>query len=156
MSTNVKIQNLRKLSVLMDSKFSGPFGFKFGLDGVLGLLPFVGDFISNVISLYIVFSGMQLGCTPSTVLRMGLNILIENVADFIPALGNIFDFFWKSNNKNIEIIESHLREPSAATNTSRLVLGLVAFTLLAITISSVALTAYVFKLLIEWFALFTS
>ena len=58
MSSNVNIHNLRKLSVLMDSKFSGPFGFKFGLDGVIGLVPFIGDFISNVISLYIVFCGM--------------------------------------------------------------------------------------------------
>lgn len=156
MQENQKINQLRKLSVLMDSKFSGPFGFKFGLDGIIGLIPFVGDFISTAISFYIIYQGALLGCSPSIILRMGLNILIDNLVDMFPVLGNFFDFIWRSNNKNIQLIEQHLINPRSATIKSRLTLGLVAFSLLGMLIASVALTVFIFKSLLEWVALFSS
>lgn len=156
MEGNPKLQRLKKLSVLMDSQFSGPFGFKFGLDGVLGLIPIVGDFITAFISLYIVFQAALFGCGPSVILRMGLNILIENLIDVLPLFGNVFDFIWKANNKNIVLIEQHLLNPLSTTLKSRLTLGLVAFVLLAILIGSVALTIYLFKSLFYWLALFSS
>ncbi len=140
----------------MDSQYSGPFGFKFGLDGVLGLIPIVGDFITSFISLYIVFQAALFGCGPSVILRMGLNILIENIFDVLPLFGNVFDFIWKANNKNIVLIEQHLSNPLTTTLKSRLTLGLVAFVLLAILIGSVALTIYLFKSLFYWLALFSS
>ena len=93
MEVNQKLQRLKKLSVLMDSQFAGPFGFKFGLDGLLGFIPLVGDFVTSFISLYIVLQAALLGCGPSVILRMGLNILIENLIDVLPVFGNFFDFF---------------------------------------------------------------
>jgi hypothetical protein len=156
MQENQQIHQLKKLSILMDSKFTGPFGFKFGLDGIIGLIPFVGDLVTTGISLYIIFQAVVLGCGPSTILRMGLNILIENLVDTIPGVGNVFDFIWKSNNRNIEIIEQQLRNPSAVTVKSRLILGFVAFVLLTIFIASVALTISLFKMILKWVALFSS
>ena len=156
MEVNQKLQRLKKLSVLMDSQFAGPFGFKFGLDGILGFIPLGGDFVTSFISLYIVLQAAILGCGPSVILRMGLNILIENLIDVLPVFGNFFDFFWKSNNKNIMLLEQHLLNPSRASVNSRLILGLVAFVLLAILIGSLALTIYLFKLLFYWLVLFFS
>ena len=138
----------------MDSKFTGPFGFKFGLDGIIGLVPVFGDLITTGISLYILFQAVILGCSPSTIVRMGLNILIENLVDVIPGVGIVFDFIWKSNNKNIEIIEQQLTSPRAVTVKSRLILGFVAFVLLTIFIASVALTISLFKMLLRWVAPF--
>lgn len=140
----------------MDSQFSGPFGFKYGLDGLLGLIPVLGDFITSFISLYIVLQAALLGCGPSVILRMGLNLLIENLIDVLPLFGNVFDFIWKANNKNILLIEQHLSNPLTTTLKSRLTLGFVAFVLLAILIGSVALTIYLFKSLFYWLALFSS
>jgi hypothetical protein len=156
MQENPKINNLRKLSVLMDSKYSGPFGFKFGLDGLIGLIPFVGDFISTGISFYIVFQAAMMGCSPEIILRMGLNILIDNLSDMFPVLGQLFDFIWKSNNKNIQLIEEHLENPRSATLKTRLTLGLVAFTLLGVLIGSIAFTVFIFKTIFEWIALSAS
>lgn len=151
-----KLQRLKSLSVLMDSKFEGPYGFRYGLDGIIGLVPVLGDFITIAISLYIVFQSAMLGCSPSVLMRMGLNLFIETTIEMIPILGNIFDFVYKANNKNIELLETHLLNPKGATIQARLVLGLIAFTLLAIFIGSVAFTIYVFGLIIQWVALFTS
>ena len=156
MEVNQKLQRLKKISVLMDSQFSGPFGLKFGLDGLLGLVPVVGDFITSFISLYIVLQAALLGCGPSVILRMGLNLLIENLIDFLPVIGNFFDFLWKANNKNILLIEQHLSDPLSTTLKSRLTLGLVAFVILAILIGSVALTVFFLKSFFYWLALFSS
>ena len=156
MEVNQKLHRLKKLSVLMDSQFSGPLGFKFGLDGLLGLIPVVGDFITSFISLYILFQAALLGCGPSVILRMGLNLLIENLIDFLPIIGNFFDFIWKANNKNILLIEQHLSDPFSTTLKSRLTLGLVAFVILAILIGSVALTLFFLKSFFYWLALFSS
>lgn len=150
-----KIQQLKKISILMDSRFE-IFGFKFGLDGIIGLIPFVGDFFTTAISLYIVAQSALLGCSSSVLVRMGMNILIENLADMIPVLGSIFDFVWKSNNKNVELLEAHLVNPKKVNFQSRLILGLITFLVLGILVVSFALTIVFIKKLLEWFVLFTS
>lgn len=156
MQQNQIVGHLRKLSHLMDSQYSGPLGFKFGLDGLLGLIPVVGDFVTTTISLYIIFQAGMLGCSPSTIMRMGLNILIESVADLIPVFGNLFDFFWKSNNKNIDLIEQHLINPQSTSFRSRLALAIVAASIISVFIGSVALSFYVLKVVFNWIALFSS
>ena len=151
-----KLQQIKKISVLMDSQFRGPFGITFGLDGILGLIPFVGDFVTTFISLYIIYQAAMMGCTPSTLLRMGLNLLIDSILDAIPLLGNIFDFVWKANNKNVLIIEEHLVNEHAVTIKSRLTLGFVAFALITVLISSLAFTFYFLKMILDWISLFSS
>lgn len=156
MQENPKMSHLRKLSVLLDSQFIGPFGFRFGIDGLIGLIPFVGDFASTIISFYIIFQAAMMGCSPSVILRMGLNVLFDNLLDAFPGLGIFFDFFWKSNNKNIQIIEQHLVSPRTATVRSRLTLGFVAFSLIAVFIASISLTIFIFKSLLDWISIFSS
>lgn len=156
MNESSKIQKIKKVSVLMDSQFKGPFGTSFGLDGVLGLIPFVGDFVTTLVSLYIIYQAAMLGCAPSTLLRMGLNLLIDSVLDAIPLLGNIFDFMWKANNKNVLILEEHIVNARSVTIKSRLTLGLVAFTLITVLISSIAFTFYFIKMVLDWISLFSS
>jgi len=124
----------------MDSQFEGPFGFRFGWDGLIGLIPFLGDFITNVISIYIISQAMLMGCSASVLLRMGLNLLVENLLDLIPFLGNFFDFFWKANEKNLRLLELHSLDPKGATFESRLVLGGLAFGLMAMMAGSLAIT----------------
>ncbi len=134
----------------MDSSFKGPLGLKFGLDGLLGLVPFVGDLITSCISLYIIVQAALMGCPPSVLIRMGLNVLFENVLDMVPLFGNIFDFIWKSNNKNIALLEMHTVNPTGAKFSSRLVLGLISFSILAIMVASLAVSILVLDKIITW------
>ena len=117
-----RYQDLKQLSTLLDSRFEGPLGFRFGLDGILGLIPFIGDFVTSGISFYIILQAAFLGCAPSTLARMALNVLFENLVDMIPLLGNIFDLFWKANNRNIVLIDQHMTNPHRVTMRSRLIL----------------------------------
>jgi hypothetical protein len=151
-----QLQRIKKISVLMDSQFRGPLGMTFGLDGILGLIPFVGDFVTTLISLYIIYQAAMMGCSPATLLRMGLNLLIDSFLDAIPLLGNIFDFIWKANNKNFSILEEHLVHARTVTIKSRLTLGLVAFSLITVLIGSLAFTFYFLKMILDWISLFTS
>jgi len=130
------LQEIRKMADFLDSKYQLPFGWRVGWDGILGLIPGVGDLATNLISFYILYKGAILGCPVSVVLRMGLNILIDNVIDTIPLLGNIFDFMWKANNKNLALIESYLQQPHQTRRSSQAVvtvtLILVAFVLIGV------------------------
>ncbi len=122
-----KFQRLKILSEIMDSKFEGPMGIRFGLDGILGFVPFIGDIITSLVSFSILVSAAQMGATPATLIRMALNILFENLVDMIPLFGSFFDFWWQSNNRNMRILELHLENPEKASVTSRVVVLSVIF-----------------------------
>ena len=143
---NKKVDDLKSVSILLDSQFSA-FGFRFGLDSIIGFIPGVGDLITTSMSLWILYQAAGLGCTPATLMRMGLNIVIENIIDIIPFFGHFFDLFWKANNKNMALLDQHLINPRAVTLKSRLVL----IFLMIILLGLLALSAWVSLQVIEWF-----
>ena len=145
-----KLEHLKNLSIALDSKFEGPFGFKFGLDGLIGLVPIFGDFITSAMSLYIIAQAASLGAGPSTLIRMAINLLIENLFDMLPVIGNLFDFYWKANNKNIKLLESHLKNPARETIKSRMIVALIFFILLIILIGSGYITFIFIEALVHW------
>lgn len=120
-----KLRRIKSLSVLLDSKFQGPLGYKFGLDAVIGLVPVVGDSVTSLLSFYIIIEAAYLGCPVPVLLRMVLNVLVENVLNFVPFLGNLFDFFWKSNQKNIELLMAYEASPHRVSRQSNLVIALI-------------------------------
>lgn len=149
MTTNPQLKNLKTLSTWLDSQFQGPFGMRFGLDAILGLIPVVGDLTTTFASFYILVQAAQMGCSPSTIVRMGINIAIENFVDMFPLVGNIFDFFWKANNKNIKLIENHLVNPRKTTIQSRFVIGFTIFFVFSFIIATAYVSFLVFKYLFE-------
>ena len=156
MKNNYRLDQLKKLSTLLDSQFTGPLGFKYGIDAIVGLIPFVGDFITTSLSLYIVAQAASLGCSTSVMLRMGFNIILENIVDLIPVLGWLFDFVWKSNDKNITLLESHLENPRKATIQSQIILGLVCLTVMSFLLGSIYFTIFIFEKIMTWISVFSS
>lgn len=148
-----RFDRLKKLSVLMDSGIRGPFGITFGLDGLIGLIPVIGDLFGTIISLYILVQAVSFGCSPSVMLRMGVNLLIEALLELVPFVGNVFDFFWKANDKNMLILEQHLVNSRGVQIRSRLVLALIAFTLLSLMVGSIALGVLLLYKFIDFFNL---
>jgi hypothetical protein len=138
------IKHLRHLSTLMDSQFRLG-GFRFGLDGLLGLIPGVGDVVTTGISIYIIAEAARLGCSPATLVRMALNLAFENIVDMVPILGNVFDFLWKANTRNIVLLEKHLADPLHTTHQSRAVLLTVVLSLLGVLFGSLYVTYLIIK-----------
>ena len=114
---NVRLENgrtveeeLRKLKVLarmLDSQFS-VMGMRFGLDSILGLVPVAGDVATGIAGTYSLFTAIRLKLHPLAIAHIGWNLLFDTVIGAIPVLGDIFDFFFKSNTKNFKVIEKHL------------------------------------------------
>ena len=104
-----KLGKLRRVSKLLDNAITIP-GTKisFGLDPILGLLPGGGDTITGGISAYIVVEAARMGIPREIVYQMVGNILIDSFAGTVPVVGDLFDLGWKSNVKNIELLEKHL------------------------------------------------
>jgi hypothetical protein len=132
---------------LMDSQFRLPgTRFRFGLDPLLGLLPIVGDLSSTAVSVALLLTMLRHGASGAVVVRMALNILIDTVVGAIPIIGNIFDFAYKSNERNVALLRRHYaegRHPGSGKGLVALVLlgFLVVFGLVAW--GSVALLSWV-------------
>ena len=91
------------LTNLLENRFK-IFGFRFGLDPILGFAPWVGDLISAILALYIVWIGVQLRVPSDKLAVMLRNIVIDFLIGLVPVLGDVSDFIFRSNSKNLEII----------------------------------------------------
>lgn len=103
------LQMLRRLAYFLDFAFQVPYTkFRVGMDGILGLIPGIGDAIGTVLSLFIVIQAMRFGLPVASVTRMLYNVAIDTLIGTVPILGDLFDVAWKANMKNIEILEGFL------------------------------------------------
>ncbi len=141
---NDRVQRLKKLARLLDSQFEGPFGIRFGLDPLIGLIPGFGDILTSLISFFIVIEAYNLGSSPSLLMRMIFNILIEDFIKVVPLLGQFFDFYWKSNLKNIDLIERHIQSPERTKKTSVLFLALLGIAFILAMTLVLSLLALIF------------
>jgi hypothetical protein len=103
-----RLKRLQKLAWLIDGAFKLPgTSFRFGLNGLVGLLPVGGDLVLGAISLYIVYEAHQLGLPRLKIARMLGNVALEVFGGSVPVLGDIFDMALKANLRNLAIIEDH-------------------------------------------------
>jgi hypothetical protein len=111
-----------------------PGGYRIGLDGLIGLIPGIGDGIGLLASGYIVAAAARLGAPKSILARMTLNVLLESLIGIIPVIGDLFDFAWKANLRNLALMNRYLDNPAPARKAARrslLVIGVVALGLVA-------------------------
>jgi hypothetical protein len=100
---------LNNLSNLLDNKFSIPgTNFRFGLDGIIGLVPYVGDFAGFAVSGYLV-----------------------TIMGAIPLLGDFFDLTFKSNRRNVELLKAYYAENPNRPN-AKWSFGVIAFVLMVL------------------------
>lgn len=106
-----RLRWVERVAHLMDSQFRLPgTRFRFGLDPLLGLLPVVGDLSTLAVSGALLLTMMRHGASGAVVVRMAFNILLDTIVGAIPIIGNIFDFAYKSNERNVALLRSHYAE----------------------------------------------
>lgn len=122
----------------MDDRWRIPFTpIRFGLDAVLGLIPFAGDLVGGLMSLWVVGEGIRLGVPRRLILRMFGNVVIEVGVGVVPVLGDVFDLYWKASRRNLRLLTAHLdARTGQAVKPSRLAARLL---LLALALCIVAL-----------------
>ncbi|MFE1745680.1 DUF4112 domain-containing protein [Coleofasciculus sp. H7-2] len=113
MNTVERLENLnqiRKLSRLMDNAIRIPgIGFRIGLDPIIGLIPGAGDIISTGFSAYIIFLAARFGLPREILTKMIFNIALEATVGSVPLVGDLFDAYYKSNIRNLALLEQHLQ-----------------------------------------------
>lgn len=113
-----RLRRIRLLSHLLDDKFRVPgTTYHVGLDGLLGLIPGVGDTLGLLLSAYILFEARRLGLPTSLLLRMATNIGLDALVGTIPILGDVFDIAWKANRKNMALVHAYLASQHRASYT---------------------------------------
>jgi len=145
-----QVERLRALSRLLDSAFTIPgTRYRFGLDPVIGLVPGLGDAVSAVFSGYIILQASRLGAPQSVVTRMIANVALDTLVGWVPVLGDLFDVAWKSNLRNMALLDSHLQQPAAARAGSRKALLLWSGVLFLLLVGAIALGLVAAKLVLN-------
>lgn len=135
-------KGLEDLSRYLDDWIKIPVvGWRFGLDALIGLIPNVGDVATSLASFYILVAGARHGVPKITLLRMAFNIGLDYVVGAIPFLGDAFDFFWKANRQNIDLIRD--RGTGEGTTGDYIFVFAIIAILIALLIGSILLSLFI-------------
>jgi len=109
-------KTLLALETLLDEAFRIPgTQFRFGLDGIIGLVPGLGDVLAGLLSAIIPIAAWARGVPYITLVRMATNLGIGVLVGTIPLFGDIFDVAWKPNRRNYRLLQRHLDQPRRHT-----------------------------------------
>ncbi len=111
---------LDRVAWALDSVIPLPGGFKLGLDGLVGLIPVIGDGATALLSSYIIGEGIRIGAPKSVILKMLGNLLVDTLLGAIPVVGDLFDIANRANHKNVGLLQEYLDEPQEVVQSSRL------------------------------------
>jgi len=142
-------ENLDLLSHVLDDWFRIPgTSIRFGIDGIVGLIPGVGDILGGVASCIIVLAAWFRGVPNITVARMVSNVAIEVAIGTIPFVGDIFDIAWKANRRNYKLLEGSLRAAPRNTRSDWLFFAMLGLFMLALTMVPVFLMAKLISIMV--------
>lgn len=103
-------KRVQRLAWLLDESVRLPGGFRVGVDGLLGLVPGIGDLSGAAISAYLIYQAHQMGAPRTLLARMATNVALETTIGSIPLIGDIFDFYYKANSRNMRLLKRHLNK----------------------------------------------
>jgi Domain of unknown function (DUF4112) len=126
-------ENLDLLAHVLDDCFRIPgTSIRFGIDGLIGLVPFLGDILAGLASCIIVVAAWFRGVPYVTLARMVVNLALDVLIGTIPVLGDAFDIAWKANRRNYKLLTRHLQQPHKHTWKDYVFLFCIALVLVVI------------------------
>lgn len=137
-------ENLDLLAHLLDDWFRIPgTSVRFGLDGIIGLVPWLGDVLAGLASCILIVAAWFRGVPYITLMRMVVNLGIDVVIGSIPILGDMFDIAWKANRRNYALMTRHLQQPHKHTWKDWIFLLLIATSVTAIFMVPVVMLIWI-------------
>lgn len=101
-----RLRRLQQIASLMDDRYRIPgTGIRLGWDSIVGLLPGIGDALSMASFLVMLWHAQKLEVGRGVQLRMAANALVDVAVGWVPLLGDVFDVYWKSNRRNMRLLE---------------------------------------------------
>ena len=106
-----RLEVLRRVARFLDSAVIVPgTSYRIGLDPVLGLIPGLGDLISPLFGVGVLWQAYDLGVPKIVQVRMLFNVAIDAIVGAVPLFGDLFDFVWKANLRNLALLERHAEQ----------------------------------------------
>ena len=128
-----RVREVETLAWLLDNSIPIPgTGRRVGIDGLVGLVPVVGDLASAGMGLFVVWRGSRLGLPRVVVARMLANSAIDFAVGAIPVLGDAFDLWFKANTRNLRLMHRYIAEPDAPTRPQWIAIAVIAGVVLLI------------------------
>jgi hypothetical protein len=148
----VSTDRLRDLARVLDEAIRIPgTNIRVGLDALFGLFPGGGDVAMGVFSGLIILQAARAGAPAPVLGRMLGNVIVDVVVGAIPLVGDVFDVVWRSNSKNVRLLESWRSRPASTKRASALTVGAILLALLVLVAlavwGSIALFGALFDLL---------
>jgi hypothetical protein len=137
-------ENLDALSHLLDDFIRIPgTPIRFGLDGIVGFVPGIGDILGGLASTILIVAAWVRGVPKVTVARMVMNVAIETAVGSLPIVGNLFDIGWRANRRNYKLLAGSIEEPEKHSASSWLFFGGLCLVLLALLMVPLVLAGIV-------------
>ncbi len=139
-------EHLNLIATWLDDRFEIPgTRIRFGLDALIGWIPGIGDALAAVASLFIVFAAWKRGAARITVLRMMLNLAIEDTLGAIPIIGDLAHVAWKANRRNYNLLIRDKQGQRQHTWQDWLFVIAACLIMLLLTLAPFVLLIYLFK-----------
>jgi hypothetical protein len=140
------LESLDRLARLLDDFIRIPvLNIRIGLDPILGLVPWVGDTVTSLLSLYLIGSAIQYRAPKVVIMRMAMNVAFDYLLGIIPLVGDASDFFVKSNRWNVNLLRKYARERRRPSLSDYLFVAAVIGALVLLIAGGVALILYSLK-----------
>lgn len=146
-----ELERLRAIARLFDAAFPIPgTNFRFGIDALFGLVPGLGDLAGAVVAVYAIRVARLLRAPGVIQFHMLGNIAIDALVGTVPVIGDIFDFIYKAQTRNLALLEEWLASPREATRRSRRGLLLVPLTVLVVFMLLTVFGVWMLYLFFHW------
>jgi hypothetical protein len=106
-----RLKWVERIAYLFDEQFRIPgTKFKFGIDPIINLLPVAGDAVGFMVGAALVLTMAKHGVSRKVLILMMLNLMLDGLIGSIPFIGQLFDFYYKANTRNIKLLKEHYEE----------------------------------------------
>jgi hypothetical protein len=107
-SVRSRLDRLDTLSRWLDIAFTLPgTRFRFGVEGVMRLVPGIGDAAASALSCIILYEAHRLGVPRRLMIRMAGNVAVEGIVGAVPVVGDLFDIAFRANRRNVQLLREH-------------------------------------------------
>lgn len=145
------LARLRTLTLLFDQAFGIPgTRFRFGLDALFGLVPGLGDLVGGLVAVYALQVARRLRVPVEIQAHMLSNIALDALIGTVPLIGDIFDFVFKAQTRNLALLDDWLKTPHETARRSKRGLMLIPAAIVLVFATLTIVGIWMLFILFHW------
>jgi hypothetical protein len=111
------VRRMELMARVLDNAFQIPgTNQRVGIDAIIGLIPGLGDVVTTLLSSYVIWEARNLGVSRVAIGRMLTNLAVHAAVGAIPIFGDVFDAFFRVNQRNMRIVRAQLERMPLPVN----------------------------------------